>query len=87
MNPLFRWMLRRLQRKCKHDPARVTADICQGDWAEHQMMWCRDCGAYNRVTVFQHGHDNLPHKTGWHVPWLTSTALFLCPAVHTGGMP
>lgn len=80
MNPLFRWMLRKLQRTCKHDPSRVTADVLEGEFPKRQVQWCRDCGAYRCVTVFT---DGMMARHDWRVPWLTCLLFaFLCSAAH-----
>jgi hypothetical protein len=36
--------------KCDHPESNVTADILQGDWSNHAVLWCRICGAF-RVQV------------------------------------
>jgi hypothetical protein len=38
-------------KPCVHPPDQVTADILQGDWPEHQVLWCRQCGAF-KIRVF-----------------------------------
>lgn len=37
--------------RCKHPSNRVTADICEGDWPDHAVQWCRDCGAYRTMQI------------------------------------
>ncbi len=42
---VWRWCLGKLQRRCHHPSETVSADIAEGMWPGHSVMWCRLCGA------------------------------------------
>lgn len=63
---LRRWIQSALSRTCRHDPARVSADICEGERGPGFVQWCRDCGAYRRVWQAPNGTPEL--RPDWRLP-------------------
>ena len=67
MSKLFRLVLELLQRRCRHDPRYVSADIHEGRFDDIEVAWCRTCGA------FQMKLEN--GRTDWREPrptWISA---------------
>jgi hypothetical protein len=61
---------------CPHTNA--TADVLEGDGRGHQVVWCRDCGAYARKFE-QHDSRVQGWTTEWRLPRQATTPLEVCP--------
>lgn len=70
MNPVFRWMLRKLQRTCKHElnhNARLKDDIFN-HYPRTVYTRCEICGAIS-VKFWEQGREK--YSLGkWIAPWL-----------------
>lgn len=62
-----------ISRDCPHTNA--TADVLEGDGRGHQVVWCRDCGAYARK--FDPGTTEGGWTTEWRLP--RKEPLEICP--------
>lgn len=69
-------LLDSLQKRCKHEPHYVTADVLEGEWFDKsEVQWCRRCGAYRRMWRLTgrageaNGHYTLSDWTAPRASW------------------